>query len=47
MEGNRFSADVNCEDPVMVQFYGSIMFVSNEHPYNDESFFEKSSCCLC
>jgi hypothetical protein len=47
MEGKRFSADVKCQDPVMVQFGGPIMFVSNKHPYGDESFFEKSSYFLC
>ena len=35
------SADVKCEDLVMVQFDGPIMFVSNEHPYGDESFLRR------
>jgi len=39
MEGKRFSADVKCEVPVMVQFDGPIIFVSNEHPCGGESFF--------
>jgi len=43
MEWKRFSADVKCEDQVMVQFDG-IIFVSNVHPYGDE-IFEKSSRC--
>jgi hypothetical protein len=29
MEGKRFSADIKCEDPVMVQIDGPIIFVSN------------------
>ena len=41
MEGKRFSADVKCEDPVIVQFGGPIMFVSNEHTYGDESFLRR------
>jgi phage/plasmid-associated DNA primase len=39
MEGKRVSADVKCEDPVMVQLDGPIIFVSNEHPYSDKFFF--------
>ena len=41
MEGKRFSVDVKCEDPVMVHFDGPIIFVSNERPYSDESFFRR------
>ena len=47
MEGKRFSADVKCEDPVMVQFYGPIIFVSNEHPCGGESFFFRRVHVVC
>lgn len=39
MEGKRFSVDVKCDNSVTVSFDGPIIFVSNEHPYGDESFF--------
>jgi hypothetical protein len=38
MEGKRFSAGIKCEDPVMVQFVGHIIFVSNEYLYGDKTF---------
>jgi hypothetical protein len=38
---NRFSADVKCEALVMVQFDGPTMFVSNEHPYGNETFLRR------
>jgi hypothetical protein len=37
MEGKNFNVDVKCEDPVVVKFDGSVIFVSNEHPYFDDS----------
>jgi hypothetical protein len=41
MEGKRFIADVKCEDPVRVQFDGPNVFVSNEHPYGDKTFYKR------
>jgi hypothetical protein len=41
MDGKRFSVDVKCEDLVMVQFDGPTLFVSNEHPFGDESFLRR------
>jgi hypothetical protein len=38
MESKKFSVDVKCEDPVVVNFDGPVIFVSNEHPYGDERF---------
>jgi hypothetical protein len=41
MEGKRFSATLKCEDPVMIQFDGPIIFVSNEHVHGDVCFLEE------
>jgi hypothetical protein len=41
MEGKRFSADVKCENRVMIQFDGPIIFVSNVHLHGDVCFLEE------
>jgi hypothetical protein len=41
MEGKRFSADVKYEDPVKVQIDDPIIFISNEHPFGNETFSRK------
>jgi hypothetical protein len=41
MDGKSFSTDVKFEELVMVQFDGPTMFVSNEHPYGNESFLRR------
>jgi len=38
MEGKEFTIDVKCSVPKVVSFNGSIIFVSNEHPFGDERF---------
>lgn len=37
----KINVDVKCEEPVMVQFDGPIIFVSNEYPYGDDSFLRR------
>jgi phage/plasmid-associated DNA primase len=45
MESKKFSVDVKCKDPVLVNFDGSIIFVSNKHPYSDKSFIRRVVVC--